>query len=111
MDISELLSFTKNSGASDLYLIAGCEPIVRIDGVLKRVFDAPALTRDEIHEMVWDVFTDEQKALFQERRELNFAIELEGVARFRVGCLVSGQGESASIFAVFSPIPEGGCSP
>jgi len=103
MDISELLTFTKNTGASDLHLSAGCEPILRLDGVLMRL-DSPPLTKDEIHEMVYDVLTDEQQAIFQENLELDFAIELEGVARFRVNCFQQYRGESAAFRVIPSEV-------
>lgn len=103
MDISELLTFTKNSGASDLHLSAGCEPIIRLDGALKRI-DSPPLTKDEIHEMIFDVLTDEQQAIFQENLEIDFAIELEGVARFRVNCFNQYRGESAAFRVIPSDV-------
>ncbi|NOZ24147.1 MAG: type IV pilus twitching motility protein PilT [Planctomycetes bacterium] len=103
MDISELLTFTKNSGASDLHLSSGCEPIIRLDGALKRI-DAPPLTKDDVHEMVYDVLTDEQQAIYQENLELDFAIELEGVARFRVNCFNQYRGESAAFRVIPSEV-------
>ncbi|MEW6356908.1 MAG: type IV pilus twitching motility protein PilT [Planctomycetota bacterium] len=103
MDISELLTFTKNSGASDLHLSSGCEPIIRLDGALKRI-DAPPMTKDEVHEMIYDVLTDEQQAIYQENLELDFAIELEGVARFRVNCFNQYRGESAAFRVIPSEV-------
>jgi len=100
MDITDLLTFTKNAGASDLHLSAGVEPMIRIDGRMKRI-DAPPLSKDEIHELIYDILTDEQQAAFQEKLDLDFAIELENVARFRVNAFVQYRGEAA----VFRVIP------
>ncbi len=100
MDITDLLTFTKNAGASDLHLSAGIEPMIRIDGRMKRI-DAPPLTKDEIHDLIYDILTDEQQAAFQEKLDLDFAIELENVARFRVNVFVQYRGEAA----VFRVIP------
>jgi twitching motility protein PilT len=100
MDITDLLTFTKNAGASDLHLSAGVEPMIRIDGRMKRI-DAPPLSKEEIHDLIFDILTDEQQAAFQEKLELDFAIELENVARFRVNVFVQYRGEAA----VFRVIP------
>ena len=100
MDITDLLTFTKNAGASDLHLSAGVEPMIRIDGRMKRI-DAPALSKEEIHDLIFDILTDEQQAAFQEKLDLDFAIELENVARFRVNVFVQQRGEAA----VFRVIP------
>jgi twitching motility protein PilT len=100
MDITDLLTFTKNAGASDLHLSAGVEPMIRIDGRMKRI-DAPPLSKDEIHELIYDILTDDQQAAFQEKLDLDFAIELENVARFRVNAFVQNRGEAA----VFRVIP------
>jgi twitching motility protein PilT len=103
MDITDLLTFTKNSGASDLHLSAGVEPMIRIDGAMRRI-DAPPLTKEEIHELLFDILTDEQQAAFQEKLELDFAIELENVARFRVNLFVQYRGEAAAFRLIPSKI-------
>lgn len=100
MEITELLTFTKNAGASDLHLSAGVEPRIRIEGRI-RPLDLPPLTREELHEMIFDILNDEQQAAFQEHLELDFAIELENVARFRVNVFMQQRGEAA----VFRVIP------
>ena len=37
MDITELLSFTVQQGASDLHISAGMPPIIRVDGDVRRI--------------------------------------------------------------------------
>jgi len=103
MDIAELLAFTKNSGASDLHISAGVEPIIRLDGQLKRI-DAPPLTKEEVHELIYDVLTEEQQAYFQENLEIDFAIELKDIARFRVNAFYQYRGEAAAFRVVPSKI-------
>ena len=83
MDISDLLVQTKERGASDLHLKVGSPPTFRINGTLVRI-DAPPLDRDEMHALVFGVLTDEQKARFEDSHDLDFALELKDVGRFRV---------------------------
>jgi len=100
MDITELLSFTKKVGASDLHLSAGNPPMVRVDGEMRRI-KMPPPTREEIHHLIYDIMGDEQKKLFEENKEIDFSQELAGIARFRVNIFFQRNGEAA----VFRTIP------
>ncbi len=95
MDITELLILTKERGASDLHLTVGAPPILRINGKLARL-DFPVLTPATIHEMLYDVLTDQHKARFEETHDLDLSLELTDVGRFRVNVFVQRLGEAAA---------------
>jgi len=103
MDIADLLAFTKNCGASDLHISAGEPPHIRLDGQLKPI-DSPPLSQEEVHDLIYDILTDEQQAYFQENLEIDFAITLEGVARFRVNAFHMHRGEAAAFRLIPSRI-------
>ncbi len=92
MDITELLVQTKEQGASDLHLTVGSHPTLRLNGKLTRL-DMPLLTREDIHTMLYDILTDEQKARFEATHDLDFSLELSGVGRFRVNAFLQRLGE------------------
>ena len=100
MDITQLLTFASQQGASDLHLSSGEPPMVRIHGDIKRL-DQPALTREEVHTMAFDVMNDMQRKLFQEKLDIDFSFELGDIARFRVNVFMQRKGEGA----VFRTIP------
>jgi len=100
MDISELLLFVHKEGASDLHISAGEPPMVRIFGEIKRI-EVPPLTREELHVMLYDVLNDFQRKKYEEMHELDFSLELKGVARFRVNAFRQQRGEGV----VFRVIP------
>jgi twitching motility protein PilT len=100
MDITQLLTFTVNEGASDLHLSSGEPPMLRIHGDIKRL-DHPPLSRDEVHNMAFDVMSDSHRRLFQEKLDIDFSFELGDIARFRVNVFVQRKGEGA----VFRTIP------
>jgi twitching motility protein PilT len=100
MDVSELLIQTKERGASDLHLSAGSPAMMRLHGELLPIEDQ-VLTRDQVHAMIYDILTDDQRRLFEEHRDLDFAIEIGDVARFRVNAFNQRNGEGA----VFRVIP------
>jgi len=47
MDITELLAFSVQQGASDLHLSAGLPPMIRVDGDVRRV-NVPAQDHAEV---------------------------------------------------------------
>ena len=101
MEIAELLLLTKEKKASDLHLTVGVPPLVRVNGAISRV-EAPPLERKQLHEMLYGVLTEDQKARFEKDLELDFSLELAGVARFRVNLYLTRAGEAAA----FRLIPE-----
>lgn len=51
MDISELLSFSVQTKASDLHLPAGLPPMVRVHGEVRRI-NVPPMSHKDVHAMV-----------------------------------------------------------
>ncbi len=82
IDIKKLLQSVVAHGASDLHLVSRSEPQIRIDGTLKAV-NLPVLTGEDIEEMAYALLTEKQKKSFEEHLELDFALLLPGVGRFR----------------------------
>jgi len=82
IDIKKLLQSVVAHGASDLHLVSRAEPQIRIDGSLKAV-NLPVLTGEDIEEMAYALLTEKQKKSFEEHLELDFALLLPGVGRFR----------------------------
>lgn len=95
MDISDLLIMTKERNASDLHLSSGTIPRLRIHGKLEKIGDT-VFAQEEIHNMLYEILTDEHKAKFEEKKELDFSIELAKVGRFRVNVFYQRQGEGVS---------------
>jgi twitching motility protein PilT len=100
MDITQLLAFGVEQGASDCHLSAGEPPMIRIHGDLKKL-DHPSLTKEEAHTLVYDIMNDAQRKAFEETHECDFSFEMGAVARFRVNVFMQRKGEGA----VFRTIP------
>jgi twitching motility protein PilT len=84
VEIKELLDITVKFGASDLHLLAGTAPVIRIDGQLNPLIQQPVLTAPIIQELVFAMMAPEQKELLLKNKELDFSFELENKARFRI---------------------------
>lgn len=104
MDLTQLLAFTMQNNASDLHLSAGSPPIIRVHGSLKRV-KSDALSSDDIRTMLYSVMTEDQRAIFEEDMELDFAIALGDKARFRVNGFTTRLGTSVVFRTIPSDIP------
>lgn len=100
MEILELLAFAKKENASDIHISAGEPPMIRIHGDMRKI-DAPPLDREAVHKMLYDILNDQQRKIYEERHELDFAIALSNTGRFRVNAFVQSRGESI----VFRTIP------
>ena len=97
-DIKKLLQSVVKYGASDLHRVSRTEPQIRLDGALKPV-NLPKLTGEDIEEMCYSLITEKQKLQFEEHDELDFAVLLPGIGRFRANYYRT-LGETAAAFRV-----------
>ena len=100
MDITELLSFTVQQGASDLHISAGMPPVIRVEGDVRRI-KLPSLDHKQVHSLVYDIMNDKQRKEYEETLEADFSFEVPGLARFRVNAFNQNRGAGA----VFRTIP------
>ena len=82
LDIRKLLKSVVAYKASDLHLVTRSEPQIRIDGKLVSL-NLPIMDGKSIEEMAYSLLTDKQKKDFEEELELDFAIVLPDIGRFR----------------------------
>ena len=94
---------------SDLHLIAGRPPAVRVHGDLKPIPGAERLSAETVKNLVYEILTEDQKRHFEKDREnryeLDFGYGLAGVGRFRVNVHRQRGTVAATIRALSSNIP------
>lgn len=83
MEIDALLRRLASQDGSDLYLSTGAPPSARFDGVLTALADQP-FKPGEIATMAASIMDAEQRLEFDRELEMNLAISLAGIGRFRV---------------------------
>lgn len=83
VDIHELLDITEKRRASDLHLLVGYTPTIRVDGKLIFLPNYSPLTKKDIEELVYLILNDQQKEVFTANKELDFSITTDR-AHFRV---------------------------
>ena len=100
-----LLWMTKND-ASDLFILAGFPPAVKIHGELIPIPDAPRIMPEQSHLLTTSVMNSIQYAEFENTKECNFAISLSGIGRFRVNALQQRASSGMVIRVIRTSIPK-----
>ncbi len=98
--LRELLMLSISQNASDLHLTENTPPILRIDGRLVPI-QQEALSREKIQEMIYEILNKDQKAKFEEAKELDISLALNGLDRFRVNVHV----QRGCVEAAFRRVP------
>ncbi|HEY3329895.1 MAG TPA: type IV pilus twitching motility protein PilT [Capsulimonadaceae bacterium] len=100
MDLLELLRKTVRDGASDLHLTVGARPSYRLHGHIVPL-EYPVLDAETLTGMLVPMMNPEQHKKFDAHHDLDFAIEIENLARFRTNYFSNRRGDGA----VFRVIP------
>ncbi|MCB1754445.1 MAG: PilT/PilU family type 4a pilus ATPase [Gammaproteobacteria bacterium] len=102
--IDELLVALKSKGGSDLFIVAGAAPSMRIHGKVVPVVDKK-LTPQHTHALVTCIMNDGEREEFARTKECNFAIALENVARYRVNSFVQRGSSGMVVRIIANEIP------
>ena len=104
--LEDLLRRTVEKGGSDLHIVSGIEPCIRINGDLIKQEDLPKLMPEDAEQLLLQVITDRQRREFEEEWELDLAVSVPECARFR-GNVIVQRGTIAAVFRAFPfSIPE-----
>jgi len=83
MDLHAMLKILSSQDGSDLYLSTGAPPCAKFNGVLKALSSEP-LKAGAVAEIADGVMDAAQREEFERELEMNLAISLNGVGRFRI---------------------------
>lgn len=104
-DLIEYLAMVTDQGGSDLHLSVGAAPMARIFGQLQPLTDE-ILDIGDVRDLVFGVLKETQRAKLEQEWELDFAIQVENLGRFRGNaCYVVGRVEASFRF-IPEVIPE-----
>jgi len=83
MSINQIFKQGVEKDASDIHLVVGRPPIIRIHGKLHELKEG-ALTKSKAETLILSILNPQQKEKYIKERELDLAYEIEGSGRFRV---------------------------
>jgi twitching motility protein PilT len=84
MNILDILQLVVDQKGSDIHIMVGVPPSLRVDGALSPIPGAPALTKEQAEGLVFPLMTNEQKDYVMVNKELDFGYQFKDFGRFRV---------------------------
>lgn len=84
LELNKLLSIVLERDSSDLHLMVGEPPIIRVDTVLLRLDSYQVLSNDEISDLLSVLLTPAQKEQFAKKMQIDFSYAFRDSVRFRV---------------------------
>lgn len=84
MTIQQLLELTITRNASDLHLVVGFQPLLRIHGDLFPVNGTTQLTPQEIEGLILPILNPQQKEVYLQNLDFDFSFYIPNKARFRI---------------------------
>ncbi len=98
--IDAFFKLMNDQGASDLHLIAGQQPALRVRGEVERV-KYKQLENDDLRSMLYEIAPEDKIKAFEESGDVDFGYEIPGLARYRANFFMQRNG----VGAVFRQIP------
>ncbi len=98
--IDAFFKLMNEQGASDLHLISGQPPALRIRGDIERI-KYKVLDNDDLRSMLYEITPEHKVKSFEETGDVDFAYEIPGLARYRANFFMQRRG----VGAVFREIP------
>jgi len=98
--IDAFFKLMNEQGASDLHLVTGQQPVLRVQGELTRV-KYKELNNDALKAMLYEIAPEDKVKVFEETGDVDFAYEIPGLARYRANFFEQKWG----VAAVFREIP------
>src|SRR5437773_10699751 len=83
MNLRSLLEEMVSRNASDLHIVAGERPKLRVDGDITNSSSDFDLTPKDTLQLAYSVLTEQQKKRFELEDELDFSFGIQNLARFR----------------------------
>jgi len=106
MELAEILTIAVKARASDIHIKTGLPPVVRIDGKLRPIPNAPRLSSDAVMAMAHSMMNPRQRQQFDENYEVDLSYGVPGVCRFRVSAYHQ-RGSVAIVFRAISIVIPG----
>jgi len=80
--IDAFFKLMNEQGASDLHLVSGQQPALRVRGDIERV-KYKVLESDSLKSMLYEIAPEDKVKVFEETGDVDFGYEIPGLARYR----------------------------
>jgi twitching motility protein PilT len=106
MDLDHLLEMAVRQGASDLLLVPGSPPVLRVHGELRPVDGVAAVGHDDATDMLSPYLAPPVAQQFRNRSAVDYSFERAGVGRFRCNLHRARGGTAAAVRVLPEKPPE-----
>ncbi len=106
MNVDKILAQAVELEASDVHIAVAVPPIVRVHGSLQVLEGYSKLTPDDTSSLINQLLQEHQKALFDERGELDFSYGIPSLGRFRVNAYKQRGSSCAALRVIPTEIPD-----
>jgi twitching motility protein PilT len=104
MNLKQMLSEMLKNKGSDLHLRVGIRPYIRVNGVLRHI-DADPISVETMQTVVTQLLSEAQQQKFQKRNEMDLALSVARLGRFRINLFRQRGTTGVAIRAVNTSIP------
>ncbi len=98
--IDAFFKLMNEQGASDLHMVAGQQPLLRIHGDMERV-KFNVMENSDLKKMLYEIISEDKIKSFEETGDVDFGYEIPGLARYRGNLFQQKYG----VGSVFREIP------
>jgi twitching motility protein PilT len=106
MELVEVLKTAVQSGASDIHLVIGKPPLMRLNGEITEIPGFQnKISAEESKRLIYSILYEEQRSRFEDDWELDCSFAVTGLGRFRVNVLLQKNGVECVMRVVSSKIP------
>jgi len=102
--IDAFFKMLKETGASDLHLASGSQPMLRLNGRLERI-KYTVLEEEDVKKLVYEIAPERLIKVFEETGDLDFAYAAPGIGRLRANYFRQEHGISAAFRAIPEVVP------
>lgn len=95
MKLDKLFRTAVEYKASDIYITTGTKPVLRINGELIQVEEHAVITKEVAQDYIFETMTEDQQKTFLKNLDIDYALEIAGVARLRANAFYQRKGMGA----------------
>ena len=105
-EIRKLLKEALERGASDVHVVPGLQPLLRMQTFLEKAEGYPIVTPMDTEHFVREMAGERRFEVLSERRDIDFSAQINGFARFRVNAHIQHDTIGIAFHVIPKRIPE-----
>jgi twitching motility protein PilT len=104
VSLQQILKTAYDADASDVHLVAGHPPVVRIHQVMTPM-DYPVLTPQAVRQFFDQMSPKETQEIFERQKDADFSFQVDGLARYRVNAHMQRGAVGLAMRMIKSKVP------